>query len=139
MAPAAVEALRRRVADGTLHPKQAKIELAVRIVSDFHSREAAESAASEFARVHSERRLPSDLRETPVAFPDGSGRSLTRVLVDVGLASSTSDAGRKIQQGGVRLGGERCDDISRRLTPQDLPLVLQVGRHAVRLVTAPDV
>ncbi len=139
MAPAAVDALRIRVADETVHPKQVKVDLAVRIVSDFHSREAAESAASEFERVHSQRRLPSEVRETPVAFPNGLGQSLTRILVDVRLAASASDAGRKIQQGGVRLGGERCDDISRRLTPQDLPLVLQVGRHAVRLVTAPDV
>jgi tyrosyl-tRNA synthetase len=135
--PPAVDELRAQVADGVLHPKQAKVDLAKRIVSDFHSRAAAEGAAAEFDRVHSQGRLPSDLQDVAVAFPDSSGRSLPRVLVDVGLAASTSDAGRKIQQGGVRLAGERCDDVSRRLTARELPLVLQVGRHAVRLVAAP--
>jgi tyrosyl-tRNA synthetase len=137
MPPPAMNELRARVAEGAVHPKQVKVDLAKSVVSDFHSREAADAAAAEFERVHSQGRLPSDLHDVPIAFPDSSGRSLSRVLVDAGLATSTSDAGRKIQQGGVRLAGERCADVSRRLTARELPLVLQVGRHAVRLVTAP--
>ena len=48
-------------------------------------------------------------------------RALSRVIVDAGLAASTSEASRKIQQGGVRLNGERLSDPKRRLSVADLP------------------
>jgi tyrosyl-tRNA synthetase len=119
---------------GALHPKQAKIDLAMRIVSDFHSPEDAARAAAEFERVHAKGELPADLQEVAIDFAGHPDRSLARVLVDAGLASSTSEAGRKIQQGGVRLDGERATDPRARLDGARLPLTLQVGRHAVRLV-----
>ncbi len=131
---AEIEAMRAQVAGGALHPKQAKVDLAVRIVSEFHGEAQADDAAREFDRVHAHGELPSDLREVLVDFSTEPTRPLARVLVDADLAVSTSEAGRKIQQGGVKLGGERVDDTRHRLTPDRLPLVLQVGRHAVRLV-----
>ena len=74
------------------------------------------------------------MREVTVPFGGEPTRALSRVLVDAGLAPSTSEAGRKIQQGGVRLGGERVSDTRARVSRSALPLVLQAGRHAVRLV-----
>jgi tyrosyl-tRNA synthetase len=56
------------------------------------------------------------------------------VLVEAGLASSTSEAGRKMQQGGVKLDGEKMTDPRARLEPSRLPAILQAGRHAIRLV-----
>jgi len=47
---------------------------------------------------------------------------------------SASEATRKIQQGGVRLAGEKLVDPRRRIEAAELPVVLQVGRRAVRLV-----
>jgi tyrosyl-tRNA synthetase len=69
-----------------------------------------------------------------VAFGDEADRQLTRVLVDAALAASTSDAGRKIQQGGVKIAGEKVSDVKARVAKTSLPLVVQAGRHAVRLV-----
>ncbi len=129
-----VDALKQDVAEGRLHPKQAKVDLAKRIVADYHSAEAAARAAEEFERVHARGELPSELREVTLALVDDESKPLTRVLVDAGLASSTSEAGRKIQQGGVRLAGERVSDVRHRISRRDLPVVLQVGRHTVRLV-----
>jgi tyrosyl-tRNA synthetase len=131
---AEIEAMKAQVAGGALHPKQAKVDLAVRIVSEFHGEAQAGDAAREFDRVHALGELPSDLREVLVDFSTEPTRPLARVLVDAALAVSTSEAGRKIQQGGVKLGGERVDDTRHRLTSDRLPVVLQVGRHAVRLV-----
>ena len=131
-----VESMRARVARGELHPKAVKADLAARIVSDYHSTAAATGAAAEFERVHSRGELPADLRDVPVSFGTDPTRALTRIVVDAGLAPSTSDAGRKIQQGGVRLAGDRVADPKLRLGPSSLPVVLQVGRHAVRLVPA---
>jgi tyrosyl-tRNA synthetase len=130
---AGIEALKQQVAAGSVHPKQAKIDLAKRIVADYHSPETAERAAAEFERVHARGELPSELREVVIAFGADDSRPLTRILVDAGLASSTSEAGRKIQQGGVKLAGERVGDPRHRLSRGDLPVVLQVGRHVVQL------
>jgi tyrosyl-tRNA synthetase len=133
---AEAEALQARVARGEKHPKEAKTDLARRIVSDFHGEAAAVRAADEFDRVHAKRELPSDLRDVSVPFGADDDRPLTRILVDAGLAPSTSDAGRKIQQGGVRVDGDRASDIRARIERRRLPVILQVGRHAVRLVAA---
>jgi tyrosyl-tRNA synthetase len=126
--------LQARVARGDLHPRQAKVDLAVRIVSDFHSAGEANAAAAEFDRVHVQGALPADLKDVVVAFGGEPARALARVLVDAGLAASASDAGRRMQQGGVKLGGVKVTDPRARVDPSALPAVLQSGRHAVRLI-----
>jgi tyrosyl-tRNA synthetase len=126
--------LRARVDRGDLHPKEAKVDLARHIVADFHGSQAADAAAAEFDRVHARGDLPSEIREVAVPSGEAHGRALTRVLVDAGLAASSSDAGRKIQQGGVRLNGERIGDLRARVVASELPMLLQAGRHVVRLV-----
>jgi tyrosyl-tRNA synthetase len=123
-----------KVAAGEVHPKQAKVQLARDIVTTFHDASAADAAAAEFERVHAKGELPSDLREVSVDFGNESSRALTRILVDAGLAPSTSEAGRRIQQGGVKVGGDRVADLKRRVSAGELPVVVQSGRHAVRLV-----
>ena len=131
---AETESLKARVDSNALHPKQAKKDLARLIVTQFHDAAAAEAAGEEFDRVYVRRETPSAVQEHAVAFGAEADRALTRVLVDVGFATSTSDAGRKIQQGGVRLDGERVDNLTLRLKATDLPAVLQVARSVVRLV-----
>ena len=106
---------------GEVHPKQAKVDLARRIVADFHSTADADRAAEEFERVHARGELPSDLRSVAVVFAPDPSKPLTRLIVDAGLAASTSEAGRKIQQGGVRLAGTRIADARHRVQPSDLP------------------
>jgi tyrosyl-tRNA synthetase len=133
---AGIDALRAAVGRGELHPRQAKSDLARRVVADFHTADEAERAAAEFDRVHARRELPTELRDVAVAFGGEASRTLARVIVEAGLAASASDAARKIQQGGVRTDGARCIDPKARLDPAQLPLVLQVGRQAVRLVSA---
>lgn len=125
--------MRQHVAAGTLHPRQAKVDLARSIVAEFHDEAAATAAATEFDRVHARGELPSDLKVLSVDFARESTRSLARIIVDAGLARSTSEAARKIQQGGVRLNGERVADAKHRIGPKDLPLTMRVGRSAVRL------
>ena len=129
-----IDRLKADVDAGRVHPKQAKIGLASRIVGEFHGEAAAAEAAAEFERVHSRGELPTDLREVRLDFGGEATRPLTRVLVDAGLAASTSDAGRRIQQGGVRVGDEKIADLKYRVVPEQLPVTVRTGRHAVRLV-----
>jgi tyrosyl-tRNA synthetase len=133
MSRSQIDTLKTQVSDGGVHPKQAKVDLAKRIVGDFHDSAAAEAAAAEFERVHARGELPSDLQTFPVDFAGEANRALSRIMVEAKLAASTSEASRKIQQGGVRVNGDRVEDIKRRIEPRDLPLTLQVGRLAVRL------
>lgn len=128
-----IAAVRVRVESGALHPKMAKVDLARRIVAEFHDSAAADAAAAEFDRVHARRELPTQLRDVRLDWGGETERSLTRVLVEAGLATSTSEAGRKIQQGGVKVNGERIVDLRRRVHVDELPVVLQAGRHAVQI------
>ena len=132
LTPDDIQQKRDAIARGNAHPKATKVDLAKTIVADFHDRRAADSAADAFERRFARKELPSDLPVVEVAL-SGASQALTRVLVDAGLASSTSDAGRKIQQGGVKIDGAKVGDVKARVTPEPGEFVLQVGRSAVRV------
>src|SRR5688500_11764941 len=80
-----VEQLRRQVSSGELHPKLAKVQLAKRIVQDFHSAADANRAADDFERRFSRKELPSDVRIVELTDEEWSG-SLEKRLVLCGLA-----------------------------------------------------
>jgi tyrosyl-tRNA synthetase len=134
---AEIEALRADVREGRRHPRDMKVELATRIVTDFHSAESATDAAASFASRFSRGEIdPDQLPRVVVAMPEGTV-SLSRLVVDAGLASSTSEAARKVQQGGVKINGEKAADSRVRIAVAALPLTLEVGRRAVRVLAGP--
>ena len=126
LGPAEALRLRERVFSGDLHPKQAKIDLAKSIVHDFHGPAAADAAAEDFERRFAKKELPTDVREVELADEEWHA-SLEKRLVRSGLAESMSDARRKIQQGGVRVNGDKAGLGS---APPDADYVLQAGKHA---------
>jgi tyrosyl-tRNA synthetase len=119
-----VEHLRARVAAGEVHPKQTKIDLATRIVTDFHDAAEASAAAAEFDQRFSKKAAPSDARVVELSAEEWTS-SLEKRLVRSGLADSMSDARRKIAQGGVRINGEKASAGAE--TPED-EYVLQAGK-----------
>jgi tyrosyl-tRNA synthetase len=134
LSEAEVSALRADVEAGRTHPKAAKVELATRIVTDLHSAEAARAAAAAFEARFARGELdPGALPDVRLARGDGAV-GLAKVLVTAGLAASSSDAFRKIQQGGVRLNRARVTDPRSAVEPAAEGKVLEVGRRAVRLV-----
>jgi len=135
-----LERLRTGLADGTVHPRDAKRRLAREIVKRFHSEEAASAAESHFDRVHRERAVPEDVPE--VVLRPGqleNGRIwIARLLVAAGLAGSNSEARRLITQGGVRLDGQVVTDPSTDWAAKS-GVVVQVGRRRfARIVVADD-
>jgi tyrosyl-tRNA synthetase len=131
LSPAEVLGRRDRVSAGELHPKQAKVELAKSIVADFHGAEEAERAAEEFERRFSKKELPIDARVVELS-PEEWIASLEKRLVRCGLAESTSDARRKIAQGGVRIDGEK---VVLGSAPPEGDYLLQAGKlGAVKVV-----
>jgi tyrosyl-tRNA synthetase len=126
---AEIAARQAAVSTGQLHPKQAKIDLARAIVTDFHGAAEAASAAEQFERRFSRREVLENVAERPMV----AGTSIEHLLLETSLAKSGSDATRKVQQGGVRIDGEK---VTQPRTPIDRrePFVLQVGRQVYRIV-----
>ena len=119
-----IAGLKQAVAQGR-NPRDVKFELAREIVERFHDRAAAERAQQEFIARVSERAVPSDLPETLVPV-DAGGLRLANVLKAAGLAASTSEANRKIEEGAVRIDGARVSDRNLVLLA-GADHVLQVG------------
>jgi len=108
------------------HPMDAKKDLARRIVTDFHSPEAATRAAEDWAKQFQKHEIPEDVEEVTVELAEDKVR-LDKLLARVGLADSVSDAVRKLKQKAVRVNGEVKTDP---VTYLDLKhqITLQVGR-----------
>jgi tyrosyl-tRNA synthetase len=130
---AEVDAMRGRVREGALHPKQAKVDLARRIVADFHSAAEASQAADAFEARFARGELSADsLPEVRVPVDGQIG--LAKLVAEAGLATSASEATRKIQQGGVKVDREKVTDIKTRIDASRGSITLEVGRKAVRVV-----
>ncbi|HUV74728.1 MAG TPA: tyrosine--tRNA ligase, partial [Anaerolineae bacterium] len=130
--PDRLAALNQGLADESLHPRDVKMELAREIVSIFHSDDAAQEAEQHFRTVFQERELPPDM---PTYTVQGA-TNIVDLLAAGGLTKSKGEARRLIEQGGVRLDGEKVDSIETMVTVEK-ESVLQVGRRKfLKLVAA---
>ena len=113
LAPDVLEALRNSPQTEHGHPMIVKMELARRIVADFHGPDAGKHAMEEFRRVFRERKAPEDAPEHKV--PVGPPKRLSVFLVELGAAASRSQAERLIKQGGVEIDGLRVEDVKKEI------------------------
>jgi len=118
--------LKGEIAEGR-NPRDAKVMLAQEIVTRFHSLAAAEVALADFEARFIRGALPDDMPEVTLTTVAGT-LPIAQVLKQAGLTPSTSDALRMIEQGGVRLNGEKVSDKGMLLTAGEA-LVLQVGKR----------
>jgi tyrosyl-tRNA synthetase len=117
-------ALKRAAAEGR-NPRDIKLELALEIVARFHGGPAADDAQRGFMARVSEKSVPTDL--PPKVIPvEAMGIRLANLLKEGGLAGSTSEANRKIEEGAVRIDGARVTDRALILVP-GADHVFQVG------------
>ncbi len=107
--PLAEIAALRREASGGRNPRDIKFELARELVARFHDAAAAERAQRNFTARVSEKAVPDDL-PLRVIHVDGAGLRVANLLKEAGLAASTSEANRKIEEGAVRMDGARVTD-----------------------------
>jgi tyrosyl-tRNA synthetase len=121
--------------EAELPPQKLKRALAHQVVCLYHDEAAAKAAADRFDRIFVEGETPTDVPEAPLPAGDGDVH-LPKLLKDLGLASSTSEARRLISQGGVHVNGEALS--SENASPDALRgRVLRVGKHRfVRLICA---
>jgi tyrosyl-tRNA synthetase len=119
----------KKLQDGSLHPRDAKLQLANRIVKIYHGQDAADRAEAEFKNIFQKGNLPSDIPVFDVSSIAENGQfSLLKFLTFANMASSSSDARRLIQQGGVKVNDEKIDDFNAMIDIQS-DTVIQAGKR----------
>ncbi len=132
-------AIRAGMADGSVNPRDAKARLAMALVTQYHSAEAAEAAAHRFQETFGARLFPADapVVTPPAAFMEpGGGVWIVRLMTLAGAAPSGSEARRLIRQGGVEVDGEVVRDEELRVL-LDRERRVQVGKRRFFRVLAP--
>jgi tyrosyl-tRNA synthetase len=133
ISPADLATLARDLETGVKHPRDAKEELAREIAARYHGAAAAHDAAREFAQVFREGGLPDEIDEVAIST-DQARVWLPKVMVEAGLAGSTSEGRRLISQGGVQVDGEKISDVNAEI-PAGGTFLLQVGKRRFKRVT----
>ncbi len=122
--------------DAGRNPKEAKIELALEIVARFHDQASANAADEAFNRRFTQGQLPDDIAEVTVSV-GSEGLPLANVLKAAGLTPSTTESHRMVQQGAVRIDGEKTDN-ARQVLGAGEDLVIQVGKRRLARVLLRD-
>ena len=115
------------------NPRDIKVMFAQEIVTRFHDAAAADAALADFEARFQKGALPDEMPEFTLACPEGE-MSVAHLLKEAGLVEGTSEAMRMIQQGGVKLNGEKVSDKNARVAAGTL-YVAQVGKRKFARVT----
>lgn len=125
-----IAALKAECAAGR-NPRDAKVALAQEIIARFHSQAAAEQALLDF-EARSKGGIPDDIPEVQLSgVADGMG--IAQVLKQANLAPSTSEANRNVEQGGVKVDGQKISDKAYKLAAGTY--IIQVGKRKFARVT----
>jgi tyrosyl-tRNA synthetase len=117
---------KRSIEQGT-NPRDIKVRFAQEMVTRFHDRRAAEAALEDFELRFRHGGVPEDLAEQVIEV-SGAETPIVQVLKSAGVCPSTSEAHRMIEQGGVRVNGEKVSDKALKLDAGET-YVLQVGKR----------
>ncbi|MFC1092824.1 tyrosine--tRNA ligase [Pasteurella multocida] len=120
--------LKQEVENGR-NPRDIKVLLAKEIIARFHSEADAEAAEQEFINRFQKGAMPEEMPE--LTFEGEMG--LANLLKEAGLVASTSEANRMVQQGGVKIDGEKVEDA--KLVIKASTAVYQVGKRKFARVT----
>jgi tyrosyl-tRNA synthetase len=127
-----IDGLKRAVSDGR-NPRDVKFELGIEIVDRFHGAGSGEAARGRFVARFRDGALPEDLPRVTIAV-SAAGATLAFILREAQLVASTTAGYRMIEQGAVRIDGEKVGNRDLKLAP-GAKHVLQVGKRAVAEVT----
>lgn len=120
--PHEIDAFEKELADGKMHPRDAKMKMAFEITSIFYGEADARSAQEAFVKTFQKKEVPDEIPEYSLT----EGQTVLDVILAAAMASSKSEARRLIDQKGVRLDGEV---LERGDVPFPHAGVLQVGKR----------
>lgn len=127
---AEIEAMKSQMTTGELNPRDAKMKLALEIISTFHSLEEAGQAMERFKLVYSQRDIPDDIPELRVSETEVW---LPKFLSENKIVDSTNEGRRMIKQGAIKVNGDKYEQEDIRL---EAGMVIQVGkRKFVKILT----
>ncbi len=121
-----IEQLEAGLKDGSVHPRDAKMNLGAKFVEMYHGKEAAAEAKEYFKTVFQQRALPSDIPETK--WNGEKTIWIVDLLVKLGMQSSKGEARRMIQNGGVRINEEKIEDVQLQIDMKE-DFIIQVGKR----------
>jgi tyrosyl-tRNA synthetase len=133
-----VERITKGLEDGSVHPMDAKKQLAWEIVNMYHGKEAADKARSDFETQFQERGIPTDIPTVPLARALGDKANeqgeigILDLLVNTGLAPNRKQAQRLVEQGGVSVDNDRITDRTHAVKPAE-GMIVKAGRSFVRI------
>ena len=127
-----IEKWKQKVAQGA-NPRDVKIRLAEEMIERFHSREDATRAHQNFIDRFQKGATPDEMPDVELKA-DADTLSLMQIIKQAGLTASTSEAMRMVDQGGVKINGEKVTDKTVSI-PKGETLVLQVGKRKFARVT----
>lgn len=127
-----IDGFKREIAEGK-NPRDIKFQLAEEIIARFHSADEATAAREAFIEQFSRNKIPDDIPE--FTFSGGAdGYPIANLLKDADLCASTSEAMRMIQQGAVKIDGEKAADKSLKVIA-GTNAVYQVGKRKFARIT----
>ena len=108
------------------NPRNLKVNLAKLIITDFHSKDDATAAEEEFVKRFVQKEIPDEIDEKQIA---GGTYNLAQILADTGLAASKGEARRLIEQGGVKVNGEKATAANADIVIGPDGVLFQVGKR----------
>lgn len=122
-----IKAIDAGLADGSVHPRNAKVELAKRVVDMYYPTGSGQAALEEFERIFKQGDVPDDIEEKQIVVEDVSAASILDMITGAGMAGSRKDAKRLIEQGGVSVDGEKVVSAGDTFDINE-PRLLKVGK-----------
>ena len=123
---AEIDALRSKCESGNENPRNVKVNLAKSIIRDFHSQEGANAAEDEFNRLFVQKEIPDEVDEKQIS---AGTYKLADLLAETGLAASKGEARRLIEQGGVKINGEKASSAAAEIEISSDAKLFQVGKR----------
>jgi len=123
---AEIKKIEKDIKSGKLNPRDVKARLATEIVSIYHGDKKATLAKKEFDAVFKDKQIPSKIDKISLAY---SSVNIIDILVLSKMITSKSEARRLIEQGGVKIDGEKIIDSKKEITLTEQGVVIQAGKH----------
>lgn len=121
-----IQSLRDQVANG-MNPRDVKFLLGEELAARFHTAEEAKLAKERFVAQFQKGQIPDDIQLFKIQG-EGQSVSVVTILKQIGLVASSSEAIRLLQQGGVRMDGEKIMDRNAQIEP-NREVILQAGKR----------
>ena len=132
--PETIDELKQSVEQGT-NPRDIKERLAMELAGRYHNEQAAQKAREDYNASFKYHVLTEDLEEQSIELPDGEvSIGIVNVLREAGLIQSNSEGNRMLQQGAVKINGEKVTSREFALSPDEQPCIVQVGKKRIAKV-----